>query len=465
MVSRLALLFTVVLLSVALSPNMAQDTACQPLVKQALTAIGDYCASLPNNTACYGHRRIDTTFAEPQPDEFFTQAADRSELTMINTLETASLNVEDDTWGVAVMNMQANVPETLPGQAVTFILLGETEIQNAVRPDEAVLPTTHVTMTTNVKAYLRSRPSLNASAITVVEGGTPLEADAVSEDGHWFRVIHDDMAGWVNYQVVDAPPETKSLTAIGDETRAPMQAFYLLKAFPAAKCTDAPPSVAVMQGPRSVHVDFTINEADITIGSTVVFQLLDENTLQLAVLDGEARTENLIVGAGFKTIISLGRDEDRNVLAVNGRWHECRRLTDEDRAALRPLENIPANLLHYPIRIPEKGSGFCVRRAQDGEAVAPLPGLISTPVPGSQEAILQDGQLSPGSVGLILQDGLPGACGDLKCDSYVGESCLSCPTDCGKCPLIPLPPKCGNGVCEKGEDENSCPKDCVAIPK
>ena len=50
------------------------------------------------------------------------------------------------------------------------------------------------------------------------------------------------------------------------------------------------------------------------------------------------------------------------------------------------------------------------------------------------------------------------ACGDGTCD--VGESCRSCPTDCGRCP----PPPCGDGLCQAGEDCNSCPADCGCCP-
>eukprot|EP00727_Mastigamoeba_balamuthi_P014846 m51a1_g9988 putative domain protein (1173) ;mRNA; f:31566-35895 len=45
-------------------------------------------------------------------------------------------------------------------------------------------------------------------------------------------------------------------------------------------------------------------------------------------------------------------------------------------------------------------------------------------------------------------------CGDATCDSSLGETCSSCPTDCGAC--------CGNGACDTalGENCKNCPSDC-----
>ena len=43
-------------------------------------------------------------------------------------------------------------------------------------------------------------------------------------------------------------------------------------------------------------------------------------------------------------------------------------------------------------------------------------------------------------------------CGDGKCNN--GETCTSCPIDCGFCP------KCGDGTCNPGETCSSCPQDC-----
>ncbi len=51
----------------------------------------------------------------------------------------------------------------------------------------------------------------------------------------------------------------------------------------------------------------------------------------------------------------------------------------------------------------------------------------------------------------------PPICGNSKCE--VGESCSSCTKDCGACS-----PVCGNRVCEPGESCSSCSTDCGVCP-
>lgn len=50
---------------------------------------------------------------------------------------------------------------------------------------------------------------------------------------------------------------------------------------------------------------------------------------------------------------------------------------------------------------------------------------------------------------------LPSGCGDGQCDG--GESCVSCPSDCGPC----VAGGCGDGVCGPAESCSNCPADCA----
>ena len=75
---------------------------------------------------------------------FFNEPSDVTDISMIETIRTAPFNLEGEQWGVAVMVLQANLPQTLPGQNVTFILMGDTELENAVAPEDAYDPITGI---------------------------------------------------------------------------------------------------------------------------------------------------------------------------------------------------------------------------------------------------------------------------------------------------------------------------------
>jgi hypothetical protein len=110
--------------------------ACPTIVETALAAADQLCQTIGRNQACYGN--IDIT-AEAQPDatDFrFTTQGDVADVSDILTLRLSPMNETTGAWGVAVMRLQANLPDTLPGENVTFVLFGDVEIQNAVDPND-----------------------------------------------------------------------------------------------------------------------------------------------------------------------------------------------------------------------------------------------------------------------------------------------------------------------------------------
>lgn len=107
----------------------AQTDACPELVQTALDQIGESCGNLGRNQACYGNFMIDATGAGGTPLANFTSSGDVVNVTDISTLVTAPLDVESQTWGVAVMALQANLPDTLPGQNVTIVVFGDVQLE------------------------------------------------------------------------------------------------------------------------------------------------------------------------------------------------------------------------------------------------------------------------------------------------------------------------------------------------
>lgn len=105
-----------------------QPDRCPALVRQALSIAGNACADLGRNQVCYGHNQAEALDSDANTLTGFTTVGDITTITRISTLRTAAFNSDENIWGVALLSLQANVPDTLPGQAVTFVVYGDAEI-------------------------------------------------------------------------------------------------------------------------------------------------------------------------------------------------------------------------------------------------------------------------------------------------------------------------------------------------
>lgn len=379
---KIPLLLFLIPLLVALAPSVAQDNSCSLLVEQALSNLGQNCDALDRNSACYGFNRLSTTFNEAQSDDFFSKVSDRTPLNIVDTITSAPLDLTNSTWGVAVMKVQANVPNSLPGQAVTFVLLGDTQVRNDVSPSEAFTPADAVEVISIGNVNIRSAPTTRANVIGSVQNATVLLADGRSADGEWLRVLFDEAPAWVNINLVNTPDAADGLPVVTEELRTPMQAFYVTTGVGSTKCNEAP-DVLMIQGPDSMKVDLTINGADVQIGSTVVIRSLPAsfddirnnpelvklfgallegqdlpgdfqcNVSQLIVIDGQAdiNGETLTLPTGFsaQSIDCGGSDRTSSFRTP---WGGSRPLTQEELDELKTLEDLPPELLNYPVRLP-----------------------------------------------------------------------------------------------------------------
>ena len=393
-----------------------EESTCPALVAVALEEIGDNCATIERNNACYGYNRLNTAFFEPQPEDFFSTPADRSGLTLLQSIQTTGLNSSLDEWGVAVMNVQANVPGGLPGQAVVFILYGEVEVENEVDAESAFIPGETINVTSLVNANGRGGPGTNYNVVSSVPVGAVLVADGLNNDKTWVRVVFENRALWISRDLVQ--PEVSgtlnNLPVITGGQKTPMQAIHLRTGFGDAECQEAP-STLMVQGPESLRVNITVNGADIEIGSTIALRTTPDNFLQLMALSGVARAGGIDIPAGFLMQLPLGDDGN-----MNGPWMGFRGLTGPELDSLRWLEQTPPSLLHYPIRLPTLGDIARIRAAISRPVNPPPsnaeePGAESTeepaPVDGDCAAFLPTAPLDAANTGpyTFYWDPAPGA--------------------------------------------------------
>lgn len=254
------------------------DDACPALVEAALATLDETCGSLARDTACYGHTRVDASFwADFAADDLaFDAPADRAPLAALQTITTHPLDLDDETWGLAALHLQAGVPETLPGQAVTFLLMGDASLENAVEPADAVEPVAAAVHTADgANANLRSGPSTTHNVVVSLADGAALDLVGVDETGAWVEVaLEDGGYAWIAEFLVTAEADALAGLPVseGHSPYGPMQSFYFTAGLGAPACHEAPDALLV-QSPGGTAVTLRINDLQVTIGSTVVFTL------------------------------------------------------------------------------------------------------------------------------------------------------------------------------------------------
>jgi len=110
-----------------------QSGTCIAVIEQAIAAADEVCSTTGRNEACYGsvnvvaEGRADTTLT-------FESPGDLAELSSIARIETAPFDETVETFGIALLRAQVDLPGTIPGQVVTMLLMGDTSV-TAEQPD------------------------------------------------------------------------------------------------------------------------------------------------------------------------------------------------------------------------------------------------------------------------------------------------------------------------------------------
>ncbi len=376
---------TLLLLGVSLRLTEAQIDVetCPTIIEDALSAVGDNCGGLDRNSACYGNNLVQATFTEALTTDFFSRPADRSPISSISTISTTPLETALGEWGIALLSVQANLPDTLPGQNVVFMLLGETELENAVDPQDTYIPGAIIDVTTSMGVDLRYQPDLNADIVGNIPGGTTISADAITADGQWLRVTVGENFGWILTAMVTTSADVATLGVYGPNTRTPMQAFYFRNNINGTDCTKAPDAL-VVQGPQNLAIDINIAGADIRMGSTALFRIIPIDSvllgilrqlygediqvgslLQVIAIDGHVyinpdTPDEQLIEPGWTTTRCLslpenlgldGQSNDGEVFA-GCPWGETRELTPEELELFRALDGFGDGILNYTLEIP-----------------------------------------------------------------------------------------------------------------
>lgn len=338
-----------VLIALLLTPvpqaSLAQDggTTCEQLIRQAVTDLGTNCANLGPNSLCYGYEGVE---AELIPAGPFDTPGQRAALSDVQSVKTSLADPALGEWGIAVMNVQANLHGASPRMA-TYYLLGDVEITNAVDPAAALMPADPVPVTTNAQADVLRTPGAGGKVLATVAAGATLMADGVSPDGGWVRVLYETRAAWVSADLIDEQDALAELPAISKASRTPMQEFTFRTGGSSPGCPQAPPSVVVVQSPRDTTVDIKANGVDIRVGSVVFLRSQNNGDIELSVADGAAI---LFPETPRQTRVPVGAAV--TIPAGGTTWRNWRMPGQDEWDQYGAIETFPGNLGPYPVPIP-----------------------------------------------------------------------------------------------------------------
>ncbi|MBI1280161.1 MAG: hypothetical protein GC179_18685 [Anaerolineaceae bacterium] len=296
-----------------------QDGECTTFVKQALAATDKACINTGRNEACYGHISLDAQPQSQDPAFKFNEVGDRVDVARVSRLRLSPMDVKSDVWGVALLKVQADIPNDMPNANVSVLVFGDVELENAI-PDPVFVD---VVVAGPSNANIRRQPSNRGFVLSSLAPTTKVQAKGRSKDGAWLYIglPGGKGNGWVRRSLMKSTDDLTKLKELDPSLTSygPMQAFYLQNGKKQTSCQSVPNDGILIQTPEGVaQVQLWINEVKIKLGSTAFIQAQPENkVMTVTTLEGAAHVEALGVEqvAVAGTTVTVRVDENQKPIA------------------------------------------------------------------------------------------------------------------------------------------------------
>ena len=288
-----------------------QDTStCPLLVENALALIEDLCSGTSRNQACYGNQLL-SVIPYPEIENFtFEAPGDIVDVAAIQRLQASAMNQVDESWGVGLMRLQANLPGTLIGQNVVMVLFGDVEIEAA----DSIPVTLTASVASGSSINVRGEPSTGSAVVTSLDSGAEVTLNGRTEAGDWLRAqLPDGEVGWIADFLLTSEDDLTTLNTLqgADIITSPLQAFYLRTGVGGLDCAEVPASGILLQNPAGAgQVTLTINEVRIDLASTAFVRAQANGNMTIDLLEGQAQVTavgiTIPVPAGTRAVIPMG---------------------------------------------------------------------------------------------------------------------------------------------------------------
>ncbi len=244
---------------------------------------------MQRNSLCYGNPQVEATFASDDYAADFAAPGARASIVGLSRLTTGALDTEQSHWGVSVMNLGVNLPQTYDGPGIIVMLAGEAEVVNEVDPTQVMKIQTPLSTAALEETTRFKNPGVIPAALGTVAEEDLLLVDAYDNTGEWLRVVTDGTISWIESDKVARLQTMDSLPQLALGETFAMKAFSLSSGTDYPDCDEAEPMVAI-QTPEDLEFSLTVNGVDIHIGSMVTFQQVHRNALSMTVHRGEVTT-------------------------------------------------------------------------------------------------------------------------------------------------------------------------------
>ncbi len=270
------------------SQDGGNNGACSTLMDDALSTMGSACAEVGINEACYGNILVSATLNDDTDAQFQT-SGDIISLDDIQALFTQPANPDDGTWGLALLTVQADLP-TYSGASITYVLFGDTQIQDASTLTETPEPVTcDISNTGSTNINMRGGPSTNDQIINVFGTGQTAIADGRTESGDWIHVNYNNTDGWLYTSLIDVACDVQNLAVT--DTNAPSQVTYThmqaitLQSGESPAC-DRSPDGLLIRSPEGRRARIIVNGVQLTMSSAGFLTAQPDGDLMLQGLEG-----------------------------------------------------------------------------------------------------------------------------------------------------------------------------------
>ena len=267
----------------------AQESSCSALVTRSLAEIEQHCADFARNSICYGYPQVDVAFADGNSAAAFSVPGDRARIADLARVRTSALDEAQSHWGVALLNLGANFPQTYEGPGLLVLQAGDAEVVNEIDPSRVMAIGKPLSTVALVEATRFKLPGVIPEPLGTLAADELLLVDAYDNSGNWLRVVNDGMVSWVESEKLARLKAMQALPRIGVGETFPFQSLSLATGSAFPECSDAEPIIAI-QTPEDMPVNLTVNGVDIHIGSMVTFQQVHRNALSMTVHRGEVTT-------------------------------------------------------------------------------------------------------------------------------------------------------------------------------